>query len=184
MDLITDLSNLKVVTPLNHKRLKNVYSTLTSHCFVLSLHFLFSLHLSSQTLENGVCVCMSVCLSQLEQNLKSALHVSSVSSNYCYSVGQLAWLQGQSITHDGFDLYLRKLNFISFCDVPQSPWVANDRVSIQSPRISVTTTNVGSGAQVLFPVSWVVTQAPPGLVVINSCKAIHIVHHMSRTDWS
>lgn len=29
-----------------------------------------------------------------------------------------AWLQGQSITHDGFDLYLRKLNFISFCDVP------------------------------------------------------------------
>lgn len=118
MDLITDLSNLKVVTPLNHKRLKNVYSTLTSHCFVLLLHFLFSLHLSSQTLENCVCVCMSVCLSQLEQNLKSALHVSSVSSNYCYSVGQLAWLQGQSITHDGFDLYLRKLNFISFCDVP------------------------------------------------------------------
>lgn len=56
--------------------------------------------------------------SQLKHNLKSALHLSSVSSNYCYSVGQLAWLQGQSIMHDGFDLCLLKLNFISSCDVP------------------------------------------------------------------
>ena len=73
---------------------------------------------------------------------------------------------------------LTSLHF-RFCDVPQSPWVVNDRGNVQSPRIGVTTTN---GAQVLFPVSWVVTQAPPGLVVINSCKAIHTTHHVSRTD--
>ena len=79
-----------------------------------SLHFLFSLPLHSDSRE--LCLCMY--FSQLKHNLKSALHLSSVSSNYCYSVGQLAWLQGQSIMHDGFDLCLLKLNFISSCDVP------------------------------------------------------------------
>ena len=115
-DLITDLSNLKVVTPLNHKHLKNVYSTLVT---VLCTHFTFYfLCPYLQTLENCVCVYKSVYFSQLEHNLKSALHLSSVSGNYCYSVGQLAWLQGWSITHAGFDLCLLKLNLISSCDVP------------------------------------------------------------------